>query len=371
MMRRLKLLATPLAVGALALMAMPSASADAATLYSPKPVFGWGQDGTAYAVAIGGGNVFAGGAFNNALYKTQSTPRVNLMAVSASTGALSTTFRADTNGIVRALATDSNWLYVGGEFTNIGGVTVNRLARVDLATGAVDAGFTPNVPNTVRGLAIRGTDLYVVGDFGSINGTTRKYAAAISTDTGALEAFNPTLNGRAFAVSPTSDGTRVYLGGNFTTVAGTARTYLAAVDPSSGSVLGPSFTSVGDVILSVSPSDDGSQVFAAGGGKFNSAAAWSAATGKRQWSIKADGDMQAIKYSRGNVYFGFHDGYLGNTKLRLLAADPSGTLEPGFQPTSGGYPGVLAIAADGTTLAVAGKFPSMGGVNVKGVSVHH
>ena len=78
-----------------------------------------------------------------------------------------------------------------------------------------------------------------------------------------------------------------------------------------------------------------------------------------------------MKYSRGNVYFGFHDGYGGNTTLRLLAADATtGTVELGFQPASSGSVGVLALDVDGPYLVAAGKFPKMGGVNVKGVSAH-
>jgi hypothetical protein len=90
---------------------------------------------------------------------------------------------------------------------------------------------------------------------------------------------------------------------------------------------------------------------------------------------RANGDVQAVKYSEGNVYFGFHDGYDNVTTRRLLAADPFSTppgnvLIPNFDPVSGGVQGVLALDADGTYLVAVGKFPKMGGFNVKGVSIH-
>ncbi len=66
---------------------------------------------------------------------------------------------------------------------------------------------------------------------------------------------------------------------------------------------------------------NGERVFIAGGGGFNSAAAWNIGGGGRIWRIRADGDVQAVRFANNNVYFGFHDGYLGNTTLRLLAAD--------------------------------------------------
>ena len=76
--------------------------------------------------------------------------------------------------------------------------------------------------------------------------------------------------------------------------------------------------------------------------------------------------MQAVKYSNGYVFFGFHDGFTINGvrsyTLRILAANPpTGALDPGFMPESGAYPGVLTIDADGTFLAVGGFFGRMGG----------
>ena len=89
------------------------------------------------------------------------------------------------------------------------------------------------------------------------------------------------------------------------------------------------------------------------------------------WTQRANGDVQAVKYSNGNLYFGFHDGFNGNVTLRLLAADAvTGNLEQAFQPVSGGYPGTLALAADGNYLVVGGKFPRMGAIRVKGLSIH-
>ena len=366
-----------LAIGTAALLALTSvpASADATTLYNPTPLSpsgtngAYGQNGTAYAVAIGGGSVFVGGSFTAAVKNKVTAPRTNLMAVNESNGVL-TGFQADTDATVRALATDGTWLYVGGDFTTIQGVPVTRLARISLATGLVDQTFKPNVPRPVRGLAVSGGSLYLVGDFGKIGTTTRKYAAALSTSNGSVLGFNPNLNAKAYAVEVT--GSTVYLGGAFTTAnAGTARNHLTAVDGTTGTVTGPAFAQVGDVLLALSVHENGSLVYGAAGGGFNSAAAWDTATGQRKWADRANGDVQAVEYSHGNVYFGFHDGYNGNTTLRLLAADAiTGAVEPGFMPVSGGFPGVEAITSDGSRLVSAGKFPKMGGPTVKGLSIH-
>ena len=174
------------------------------------------------------------------------------------------------------------------------------------------------------------------------------------------------------AVSP--DQKLLYLGGNFTTVGTTARFDLAKVDLKTGAVLNPSFAKVGDVILDLSVSSDGSFVYGAGGGGFNSAAGWSTSTGQRKFAIRADGDTQAVQYSNSHVYMGFHDGITLNGvrsyTLRVLALDPStGVPDPDFMPESNSYPGVYCLDADGRYLVAGGYFSNMGGVGVKGLAI--
>jgi hypothetical protein len=361
-------------------MATP-ASANSTTLYSPNPLDGWGQSGTAYAVTIAGGRVFAGGSFQSAQRYQVTQPRANLMAVSETTGALipactalnvpNPCFSPSTNGTVRAMATDGLSLFIAGDFTQVNGQARTRIARLDLNGNLL--ALNVGAPKAVRDLAVVGSTLYVVGDFGTVTGTngsmTRKRAAAFDVNSGNILPFNPNLSGKANAVAVS--GTTVYLGGAFLTVGGQARSYLAAVSAANGAVSSVVFRQVGDVILDISVSPDGSRVFGAGGGGFNSAAAWNPLSGQRLWVQRANGDVQAVKYSNGNVYFGFHDGFNGNSTLRLLAVDAaSGNLEQVFQPISGGTPGTVALEADGSYLVVGGKFPRMGAIRVKGLSIH-
>ena len=367
------------------------ASANPGTLYSPNPLDGWGQDGTAYAVTIvrGNGVVYAGGSFQNAARYQQRQPRQNLMAVAEATGDLvppcigatpcfgPAPNGAWTNGTVRAMATDGLSLFIAGDFTQVNGQPRTRIARLDLAGNLLP--LNVSAPKAVRDMLAVGSTLYIVGDFGTVTGNagvvTRKRAAAFDVNSGAVLPFNPNLSGKANAVAISPNGRTVYLGGAFLNVNGQARRYLAAVDPASGlprANVDPTFAQVGDVILDISVSDDGSRVFAAGGGGFNSAAAWDAATGGQPvWVQRANGDVQAVKYSNGNVYFGFHDGFNGNVRLRLMAADAgTGNIEQVFQPVSGGVPGPVALDADGGYLVVGGKFPRMGAIRVKGLAIN-
>ena len=78
--------------------------------------------------------------------------------------------------------------------------------------------------------------------------------------------------------------------------------------------------------------------------------------------------MQAIRYSAGNVFFGFHDGFASDTSKHLLAVDATtGILEP--EPTINSFWGVWAIAMSTNVLAVGGEFTMFSGVVVQGIAV--
>jgi hypothetical protein len=274
------------------------------------------------------------------------------------------------NDTVRALAVDASWLYLGGDFTAVDNVMRSHVARVSRATGALDQGWNVTADKTVRDMVMVGTTLYLVGDFAKVNGQPRKRVAAVSTGDGSLVGgFHPNLTNKVYAVA--ADGQKIFLGGNFTSVNGTARSFMAAVDPNDGHLLAPVYNGINGTVLDLSVG--AGQLFAAADAGFNSAAAWSVDGGQMLWRDKANGDVQAVLFLRGNAYFGFHDGYningVPDTTLRLLAADAGqGTITP-FAPKSSGSVGVLGLSSDGPYLAAVGKFPKMGGVSVKNVAV--
>ena len=341
-------------------------------LYKEQPLDGWGQDNIAYAVKIVGNTVYVGGDFSHGVHHSDSVPRSNTMAVSLTTGALSTTFVANTNGVVYALASDGRSLFLGGTFTNVNGVPRSGLAKVNLTTGAVDPTFTANTKGEVDDLLVVGTKLYAVGIFSSVNGMSRGSGAAVDTTTGALDSsFDLRADARGNTVASNRDHSKLYVGGVFLKLGTTSRPFLAEVDPVTGHAQGPSFSSIPADVRDVTVRDDGSAVYAAVGGKYNSAVELDPTTGHQGWRVHVDGDTQAIASSNGYVYMGFHDGYQGNNTLRLLAVDPdNGQVDQSFMPVSGGYPGVLTLDANGKYLVSGGLFPQMGGVGVKGLSIH-
>ena len=84
---------------------------------------------------------------------TQTLARANLAAFDISTGAIRTGFSADTNGRVLSLASDGAHLFVGGDYTTIGGKNRTRLASLDPVTGAVSSVFTGGATSNVYALA--------------------------------------------------------------------------------------------------------------------------------------------------------------------------------------------------------------------------
>jgi hypothetical protein len=363
--------AATLAFGLAAAFANPAA-ANPATLLNPVPAQNPGHDGRAYDVAISGGVAYVGGDFSNAVGYGGGVlqPRKNLAAYSVAGGAL-TGFAANTNGIVYAVISDGTSLYIGGDFTKVNTTNALRVAKLDLATGAVDASFTASANQSVRGLAVNGSTLYMAGFFNQVDGQGRKFAAAVDKRSGAIVAgFTPEPNNKAYAVELGPTG-RLYLGGKFTAVGGGARTFLAELNPVNGAAVSPvSFKGLKGKVLDISLSPDGSQVLGAVDDGQNSAFAWNASNGAKQWSLKADGNVQDIVWLKSNVYFGFHDGFAGANNVRLLAADAAtGALETGFQPLTNGLKGILGLATDGTRLVGVGDFDKMGGRSDRGVAI--
>jgi hypothetical protein len=338
------------------------------TLYREQPIDSWGHDGTAYALEIVGNAVYVGGDFEEAVRHTQSAPRANSMAVDLSTGEL-LPFTADTNDVVYGVASDGRWVYLAGDFTTVNGVPRQRVARVDRVTGAVDPTFTVSTNDFVRDLLLVGNRLYLVGAFGSVNGATRHNAAAVDARTGALDpTFDPNADAVVNTVAISRDRAKLYIGGNFTHVGSASRPFLAEVDPVTGRAQGPSFPTLTKMVRDLTVRDDGSMVYA--GTRMNAGFAFDTDSGKRKWTVKVDGDLQAIVQSNGFVYLGFHDGYQGDPVARVLAANPTtGMVDPTYRPASNGYPGVVTLDTDGRFLVAGGLFTRMGSQAARGLAI--
>jgi hypothetical protein len=344
----------------------------ATVLYAETPRAGWSTNGVGRAVLVVGDTVYVGGNFTAAVAPGggSSVSRSNLAAFDLATGELRATFVADTNGSVRALASNGTSLFVGGMFTTINGVARSRLAAVDLTTGAVKTGFQADASSNVYGLDVYNNRLYVAGSFTTLAGSPRRAVGAVRTVSGVIEpAFNPSADATAHDIVVSPDGTRVYVGGRFLGIAFALRPRLAAVDRLNGTITGPTFVGLEHQVLDVDIASGGMRVFAAVGGDTNKAIAWGTNNGAQHWSHRVDGDVQAIHQSGGNVYFGFHQGYQGDTTTKLLAADATTGALTSFRPSINSFWGVRAIDSTAGALAIAGEFSIVNGVSTRGIAV--
>lgn len=369
MVRSIRRVGTAMSAAALSLALVSTApGAQAAVTVDSTPDTSWRVNGRVYATVVVNDTVFVGGTFTSAVSPSGATvPRANLAAFDLATGEVLTEWRADTNATVRALDLSGSSLYVGGDFTSIAGSARSRAAEVSTETGTVDPTFDVTANNSVRAVEADGGSVYLGGTFTNINGRVKNRIVKVSAATGAVDTtFKTTTGGAVYALKKLPGSATLYAGGAFTAMSGVARDGLAALSATTGAVLKPVFSGAVRSTLALDLSADGSVLYA--GNTNNVAAAYSTSRGNRLWRLQADGDVQAIRYGNGTVYFGFHDGYGGDTRLRLLAADArTGTIEPAFMPTFVQFWGIFAIdITPSGGLVVGGEFRSISGVPVQG-----
>jgi len=135
------------------------------------------------------------------------------------------------NYVQAAVVDGSGNLYIGGNFTVVGDVVANRIAKWDGSSwSALGAGMN----NEVHALTVSGSDLYAGGSFMTAGGVTANYVAKWNGSS--WSALGSGMNYRVFALAVS--GSDLYAGGQFTTAGGVAANYIAKWDGSSWSALG-------------------------------------------------------------------------------------------------------------------------------------
>jgi len=183
---------------------------------------------------VGSGNVlYVAGNFTS----IGGVPRNGLAKLSGGhTDAADPDWDPNPDGSVNALVVGGNSVFVAGYFTYIGGQNRNYLAKLSASgKGGVDAAWNPNPDNAVYALALGGADLFVAGGFRTTGGQSRVSLAKIATTgIGTAEPLwnpNPLYRG-----SPVGDvalaltGSNLYVAGDFDSIGGLSRNFLAKLD---------------------------------------------------------------------------------------------------------------------------------------------
>ena len=383
------------------------------------------HDGVAWNQLVLGNTVYVVGRFNNARPAgspagQNQTTRNNMLAYDLTTGTLKTAFNPNLNGQALAVAAspDGSRIYVGGEFTSVGGVPRSRIAALDPVTGAMITSFNARADGPVKSLAATASTVYVGGLFTRVNDTSQARMAALRASDGALiTTFAPVFTGNpdssprvnAMVLSPAGD--RLVIGGNFVTLNGSNRPGygLGMISATTGASLPLQANDVvrnaGKDSAVLSLATDGTNFYGTGyifgtGGNLEGAFSASWSTGNITWVEDCHGDSYGVYPSSSAVYVVSHAHYCLNlggypenplpmrgtafskAATGVLTKDtrgyPSFTGQPApsllnFFPqlvsgqASGQGQAAWAVAGSGSYIVYAGEFLSVNGTAQQGL----
>ena len=238
--RGLAALATALAVALLvagpvgASIAHPRVVQTTPASWTPRVVLGTSGQ-TVYAFAQVGTTMYAGGKFTQIRNstQTQTLSRSNFVAFNATNGTI-LPLTLDANNAVQVIVAspDGRALYIGGNFSSIGGVNIRGMVRFDLARQAIDTAFNPGLDGQVSDASFVGSRLIIGGTFTrqlrSINPLTGADTGYINLGITGRADPNDVTKVRRFAVDPS--GRNLVALGNFTSVSGQFRRQAFRVD---------------------------------------------------------------------------------------------------------------------------------------------
>ena len=197
---------------------------------------GDGADAFVSAVALDrAGNLVLGGAFTS--FNRDLHYGINGIVRLKPTGAIDTSFFAGqgANGIIRTIAIDTNQnILIAGEFTSFNGTNRNYIARLN-PDGSLDSTFDTSAgpDGFVRGLAVQPDGrVFIGGEFTHVGGIARNHLARLNTDGSLDTSFDPGhgLDGPVYAAALQRDG-RVLFAGDFQTASDVSLGRIARYNP--------------------------------------------------------------------------------------------------------------------------------------------
>lgn len=384
-----------------ALSNLPSVPEDA---YWDKRFARPGPDGTVVAVATDGNNVYVGGNFSRiggiqvsqiakwngsqwSALGTGVTGVVQAIAVSGNnvyfgTGSQLYVWNGHTvevlgGGVVgiNAIAVSGSDVYVGGSFTDAGGVSATRIAKWN---GSTWSALGSGMPATVRAIAINGSDVYAGGDFMSAGGVSANGIARWDgTSWHALgDGVTGCVNCLPQVFSVAVNGADVYVGGRFNTAGGVSAVGIAKWNGISWSSLGsgiPGF--VYSIAISAADIVAAGEFTTAGGISANRIARWNGSAwfalggGVTGEAPNQSAVISAIAINGSNIYVGGDFWVAGSVNARALAHWDGGSWSKlGVEVSNGLNSLAYTMAVSGNDLYVGGTFIRAGDINVNHIA---
>jgi trimeric autotransporter adhesin len=319
-------------------------------------------DGLIYALALSGGQVYVGGDFTD----IGGQKRSGVAAVDTTLG-LASSWDPELNSYVVAIAVTGGTVYAGGGFSSAGMLPRNCLAEFDLTTGAATT-WNPGADSTVRSLQVLGSAVYAGGDFALLGGQPRSFVGAVDTTSALATAWNPGTDGEVDAM--TINGVSILIGGGFTHVGGVSHPYVASFDATGALRTWDPAVSGGPVLAMA---ESGRRLYLGGSFRFVSSVARNflaevdAGTAALQtWNPSASNEVDALLLNGNTVYAG---GKFGSIDLQTLngigAIDATSGSPIAWDPLASGtgtaYEPAGAFAVADSTVYVGGLFTGIGG----------
>lgn len=311
---------------------------------------GSGVSGCVYAIAVSGSDVYVGGQFTQA-------GGIPALGIARWNGSSWSALGSGVNDWVYAIAVSGSDVYVGGSFTQAGGNPANYIARWD---GSSWSPLGSGVDSDVNAIAVSGSDVYVGGWLTEAGGNPTNRIARWDGSSWSVLGGGVNYPVCAIAVS----GSDLYVGGEFTQAGGIPANHFARWDGSSWSALGGG---VNDFVYAIVVS--GSDVYAggrfteAGGNLANNIARWDDLNDT--WFSLGSGvndAVTAIAVSGSDVYVGGDFSEAGGSPANYIARwfdDSVGTEPPTGEVIPGGSLSLRA-SPNPTTAGVELSFQSTG-----------
>jgi trimeric autotransporter adhesin len=338
-------------------------------------------NGRVNAVAYLGGTIYIGGSFTqvrNCGGDPTVVTRNRLAAFDAATGALRTSWNPSANGVVRALKVSpaGTRIYVGGDFSTVGGAVRARVAALSPTSGNA-FGWSPYVNDSVKSITTSnsGATVYVGGDFTSAEGAGRRHLAAFNATSGNLTSLKPNVsNGTGnfatvLAMDVSADGDTLYFAGDFALVNGSSRRNAAAVSSGIGTLRAWSPAATADIVGDLTLSSSGRTVFVGGRATGGYVQAYGpTAGGSPVWNVGTNGDVEALAIISSTLYVGGHfTSVAGQGRGHLAALRASGGVLENWNPDANGVFGAFGAAITSSRVAFGGEFTLVDGENTQGV----
>lgn len=204
-------------------------------------------DGVVNAIAKSGDTIILGGEFTQVASADSNTiyDRQNLVAFSAATGKVDTSFKPKPDAEVTSLrvAPGGDAVFVGGFFDTVNGRATQSLAKLNINNGTHVSGFhVPKLNGRVKDVQMAGGRLWIGGTFRYVDDHLQPALATLDPSTGAFDQFQRVrfsrpLNGGALQVLKfdiTPNKRKLVAIGNFSRVEAQQRGQLAMLNVGGG-----------------------------------------------------------------------------------------------------------------------------------------